>query len=61
VSEDGRVRRRIGDGRGKADLYTDPSGKVAGLLLNDVVDVDETRYHRNFQKDEMKKGERVTS
>jgi hypothetical protein len=51
----------LGATAGAADLYTDPSGKVpVGMLLNDVVDVDETRYHRNFQKDEMKKGERVT-
>jgi hypothetical protein len=51
----------LGAVAGAADLYADPSGKVpVGMLMNDVVDVDETRYHRNFQKDEMKKGERVT-
>jgi len=51
----------LGDTAGEADLVSNPSGyKVAGLLLNDVVDVDETRYHRNFHKDETKKGERCT-
>lgn len=34
--------------------------KPAGLLLNDVVDVDQTRYHRNMQKDEVVKGGKVT-
>jgi hypothetical protein len=36
-----------------------PTYKVAGLLINDVVNVDETRYHRNFHKDETKVNERV--
>lgn len=50
----------LGASAGIADLVANPSGKaVVGLLLNDVVDVDETRYHRNYHKDEMKKGERV--
>jgi hypothetical protein len=35
-----------------ADLGADP----AGLLLNDVVDLDLTRQHINFAKDEMQKG-----
>jgi hypothetical protein len=49
----------LGATAGKADLMADPSGKVpAGMLMNDVVSVDETRYHRNFQKDEHKVGER---
>lgn len=35
---------------------TDP----AGLLLNDVVDIDLTRQHINFYKDEVIKGSKVT-
>ena len=31
-------------------------GSPAGLLLNDVVDLDLTRQHINFAKDEMQKG-----
>lgn len=51
----------IGDSAGQADLYASASGnKVAGLLLNDVVDIDQTRYHRNFHKDETMKSERCT-
>ncbi len=49
----------LGESAGEADLVLDPSGyKVAGMLLNDVVDVDETRYHRNFHKNETMVGER---
>jgi hypothetical protein len=33
-----------------------PSAHPAGLLLNDVVDLDLTRQHINFAKDEMQKG-----
>ncbi len=51
----------IGDSAGKADLAADPSGsKFAGLLMNDVVNVDQTRYHRNFHKDETMISERCT-
>lgn len=51
----------LGDTAGQADLIAAPSGyKVAGLLLNDVVDIDETRYHRNWHKQEQKKSERCT-
>lgn len=43
----------LGDSAGSAQLANSPSGlTVAGLLLNDVVNIDQTRYHRNFQKDE---------
>ncbi len=49
----------LGDTAGKADLAANPSGlRVAGLLMNDVVDIDQTRYHRNFHKDETIKSER---
>lgn len=38
-----------------------PSGaKPIGLLLNDVVDIDLTRQHINWHKDEVQKGGKVT-
>lgn len=49
----------LGSSAGNVKVVANPSGaKFAGLLLNDMVDIDETRYHRNFHKDEMKIGER---
>lgn len=36
------------------------SGNPAGLLLNDVVNLDLTRQHINFHKDEMQQGGKVT-
>lgn len=40
---------------------SDPSGTVpAGLLLNDVVDLDLTRQHINWHKDEVQVGSKVT-
>lgn len=52
----------LGDRAGTAALVASmatSSGSIpAGLLMNDVVSVDETRYHRNFHKDEHKTGER---
>lgn len=51
----------LGDRAGEVDLIAAPSGyKVAGLLMNDVEDVDETQHHRNFHKDVTKPGERCT-
>ena len=50
----------IGDSRGTATLASNQSGyKVIGVLMDDVVSIDETRYHRNFHKDEQKVGEPV--
>ena len=40
----------------KADAVAD---KPLGLLLNDVVDLDLTRQHINFHKDEVQKGNKV--
>ena len=38
-----------------------PSGKVAiGILLNDMVNLDLTRQHINWHKDELQKGGKVT-
>lgn len=43
----------LGDRAGVATLVTAQSGsKVAGMLLNDVVNYDTTKYHGNFHKDE---------
>ncbi len=56
----------IGDSAGVADFpggstSASPSGyRVAGLLLNDMVNIDLTRYHLNFQKDEVQVGNRCT-
>lgn len=50
----------MGDHAGQADLYAAPSGKkVVGVLMCDVVNVDLTRYHLNFHKDEVPVGNRV--
>lgn len=49
----------LGSFAGAADLVANPSGfKVAGVLMNDVVNIDETRFHRNYHKSEMLVGER---
>lgn len=51
----------IGDSAGQASMVNNPSGYVfAGLLLNDVVLLDETRYHRNWMKQQQVVGERST-
>ena len=40
---------------------TNPSGKVPlGILLNDMVNIDLTRQHINWHKDEIQKGGKVT-
>lgn len=49
-----------GDTAGACDLVANPSGyKFAGLLLNDVVNIDQTRYKLNEHKDEVIIGSRV--
>ncbi|QEL19555.1 hypothetical protein [Limnoglobus roseus] len=51
----------LGGTAGRADLLANPSGyKVAGLLLHNVMELDETRYYRNRHNGEMNKGERCT-
>ena len=51
----------IGNSAGKAELVVNPSGsKVAGLLLNDVVDIDVTRFRLCPHKDERLVGSRST-
>jgi chorismate-pyruvate lyase len=40
---------------------TNPSGKIPlGILLNDMVNIDLTRQHINWHKDELQKGGKVT-
>jgi len=46
------------DSTAKAAIATG-SGKPLGLLLNDVVNLDLTRQHINFAKDEVQKGSKV--
>jgi hypothetical protein len=49
------------DGSAVVEYAADQSGtNPAGLLLNDVVDLDLTRQHINFHKDEVQKGNKVT-
>lgn len=51
----------LGDMRGTFQVAADPSGLVfAGILLTNVVSLDETLYHRNFHKDEVATGNPVT-
>lgn len=43
----------IGDTNGKVTLKVDPSGSLfAGILMNDFVNIDETRYRVNIHKEE---------
>jgi hypothetical protein len=42
-----------GEARGSVTKQTTPSGyKVAGMVLHDVVDIDQTQYHRNWHNSE---------
>jgi hypothetical protein len=44
-----------------ATVKADPSGvNPLGLLLNDMVDIDLTRQHVNYHKDEVVKGGKIT-
>ena len=48
----------LGDTKGLAALKAAPSGfKVFGVLLNDFVDLDQTRYHLNDHKEEQDLGD----
>jgi|TARA_R110000824_G_scaffold211640_5_gene397562 hypothetical protein len=45
----------------KVEYSSDPSGKVpVGLLLNDVVNIDQTRQHINYHKNEAQLGGKIT-
>lgn len=51
----------LGNLAGQASLSASPSGlRVAGLLMNDVVNIDPTRQHINFQQDQTLVGQRCT-
>lgn len=44
-----------------ATVAANPSGKAPlGILLNDVVNIDQTRQHLNWHKDEVQQGGKVT-
>ena len=47
------------DANAKVIVATGVSDNPAGLLLNDVVNLDLTRQHINFAKDEVQKGGKV--
>lgn len=51
----------LGDTGGHVILAANPSGlKPAGLLMNDSVNVDTSKYHTNFHKDELPSGSPCT-
>lgn len=50
----------LGFHQGRVQLASNPSGlKFAGILLQNVVNVDETRYHINWNKEEQNIGDNV--
>ena len=50
----------LGDSAGVTTLSASASGtKPHGILLQNFVNIDQTRYHRNFHKDEQVIGERA--
>lgn len=50
----------LGETHGTVQLAADPSGlKVAGCLLQDIVNIDETMFTRNFNKEEAVVGDFV--
>ena len=50
----------LGDSHGTLQLGASASGlKPAGVLLTDVVNIDETRYHTNYFKEEVNIGDPV--
>jgi hypothetical protein len=48
------------DANAVVEYATAVSGKPVGILLNDVVDLDLTRQHINWYRDEVQKGGKVT-
>jgi len=69
VAERGGVASLSTSGSGAAmdqsqalvSYWASPSGKTPiGVLLNDMVNIDLTRQHLNFYKDEVQKGSKVT-
>lgn len=51
----------IGDQSSDVGLVSNPSGyKFAGLLLHEVANINESLFHRNWNKEQMLVGERCT-
>lgn len=51
----------LGDTAGTVDKFASASGKIpVGILVQDVVSVDQTRYHLNFHKEVVPSGGPVT-
>lgn len=51
--------QRVVNGTGVPALAASYLNRAAGILLNDVVNLDLTRQHLNFQKDEVQLGSKV--
>lgn len=50
----------LGDSAGVVSVPTNPSGYVfAGILTHEVANIDETQFHRNWQKEQQLINERV--
>lgn len=51
----------IGDSANAVGNVANPSGYAfAGILLHEIASIDESKFHRNFQKEQMLVGERCT-
>lgn len=48
------------DANALCKMPTSTAGNPAGILMNDVVDVDQSRYALNMHQDEVQKGGKVT-
>jgi len=62
IHDTGGSGSAMDDSNAKVKIPTanaDASGNAAGLLLNDVVNIDLTRQHINYAKDEVQKGGKV--
>jgi hypothetical protein len=56
----GGVGVAMDDADAVVEYAVECSGSPAGVLLNDVVNVDQTKYHINWHKDEVQIGGKVT-
>ncbi len=51
----------IGDSSSSVGLAANPSGyQFAGMLLHEIASIDESKFHRNWNKEQMLIGERCT-
>ena len=53
------ANQRVVNGTGSPALDDSYLNRAAGILLNDVVNLDLTRQHLNFHKDEVQQGSKV--